>query len=326
MPVRLVWGGAFSTARSPLSRLCGVSSESENGRRTEPRAPVHGQLAAWVRYRGRDLRLTASETVLGRSAACEIVLDDGLVSRRHAQINLGAERVELVDLGSVNGVYVNGVRVEGSRTLLDGDRILIGKQELMVRASRVGGIDSVTMAGRYDRSSAETLSGMEAAAVFTPAAPSIGEPSGDTEATRKGDALDLLGGVADKVLAMGRGAEAERILANYLRNLMVSARNGGPELEDPRSDKAIAFAIKLAQATQKGSWVNYAIELGRLRARPLPAPIVEDLYHLVRQMEIDLKELRAYVTVLKRTEASFGPAERFVVQRIEGLERLVSAR
>lgn len=264
--------------------------------------------------------------MLGRSAACEIVLDDGLVSRRHAQINLETERVVLVDLGSVNGVYVNGVRVEGSRDLADGDRILIGKQELMVRVSRVGGIGSVTLAGRSDRSSAETLSGIEAASLFSPALATVGEAAGDSEATRKGDALDLLGGVADKVLAMGRGAEAERILSNYLRNLLVSARNGGPELEDPRSDKAIAFAIKLAQGTQKGSWVDYAIELGRLQARPLPAPIVEDLYQLVRQVDIDLKELRAYVAVLKRAEASFGPAERFVVQRIEGLERLVSAR
>jgi len=288
--------------------------------------PDQGQLAAWVRYRGRDLRLTASETLLGRSAACQIVLDDGLVSRRHAQINLEAERVVLVDLGSVNGVYVNGVRLEGSRTLLDGDRILIGKQELMVRVSRVGGINSVTLAGRYDRSSAETLSGVEAAALFSPARPSAGEPAGDTEATRKGDALDLLGGVADKVLAMGRGAEAERILSNYLLNLLVSARNGGPELEDVRSDKAIGFAIKLAQATQKGRWVDYAIELGSLQARPLPAPIVEDLYQLVRQVEIDLKGLRAYLSVLKETEATLGPAERFVVQRLEGLERVVSAR
>jgi len=48
-----------------------------------------------------------------------------------------------------------------------------------------------------------------------------------SEATRKGDALELLIGVADKVLALGRGDEAERILSSYLRNMLQSARERG---------------------------------------------------------------------------------------------------
>lgn len=284
-----------------------------------------GPLLAWVRYRGRDLKLTGFETVIGRSASCQIVLDDGLVSRRHAQITLEDDRVVVHDLGSVNGVYINGVRLEGSKEVTDGDRILIGKQELMVRTARAGGVNSATLAEHRDRSAAETLTGLEPAP-FAVVPPTTGEPSGDTEATRKGDAFDLLGGVADKVLAMGRGAEAERILSNYLRNLLASQRRGGMEANPVVIEKATSYAIKLARATGKGSWVDYAIELNQLCQKPLPGVIVEELYQFVRQVDIDLKLLREYVAVLKAKEHGLGPAERFIVQRIEGLERLVAAR
>ncbi|MEZ4232574.1 MAG: hypothetical protein R3B89_25570, partial [Polyangiaceae bacterium] len=207
----------------------------------------------------------------------------------------------------------------------DGDRILIGKQELMVRTARAGGMNSVTLAEHRDRSAAETLTGLEPAP-FTTVPAAAGEPSGDTEATRKGDAFDLLGGVADKVLAMGRGAEAERILSNYLRNLLASQRRGGAEIQPAVLDKATSYSIKLARATGKGSWVDYAIELNQLCKKPLPGVIVEELYQFVRQVDVDLKRLREYVAVLKATEQSMGPAERFIVQRIEGLERLVASR
>ena len=64
-----------------------------------------------------------------------------------------------------------------------------------------------------------------------------------SEATRKGEAIDLLGSVAEKVLALGRGDEAERILSSYLRNLLQTARVNGV---DPLvAEKAATYAIRL---------------------------------------------------------------------------------
>src|SRR5262245_1046046 len=72
-------------------------------------------------FRGRDeiVRLQRGATVFGRSTSCEIVLDDPLVSRRHAMITVSTNEVVLEDLGSVNGVYVNGAKVEGPRFLAE---------------------------------------------------------------------------------------------------------------------------------------------------------------------------------------------------------------
>jgi pSer/pThr/pTyr-binding forkhead associated (FHA) protein len=62
---------------------------------------------------------------IGRSAACDIVLDDASVSRRHAVIVHRGGRAVILDDRSLNGVFVNGERV-GEAALSDGDGIAIG--------------------------------------------------------------------------------------------------------------------------------------------------------------------------------------------------------
>ena len=93
--------------------------------------------------------------MIGRSAGCQLVLDDPLVSRRHAQLVVGPEAARLDDLGSVNGVFVNGEAVKGSRLLMPGDRIVIGKQEMILRAQ---GMVNITADDTHKRFAAETLS------------------------------------------------------------------------------------------------------------------------------------------------------------------------
>ena len=71
--------------------------------------------------------------VIGRSRDCDLQLADPNVSRRHAELRREAGAFWLVDLGSTNGVDVNGRRQ--SRTKLkDGDRLTIGATELIFRA------------------------------------------------------------------------------------------------------------------------------------------------------------------------------------------------
>jgi len=65
---------------------------------------------------------------IGRSSKSDLVIDQLDCSRRHAELRSGANGcVELIDLGSRNGCYVNGVRIEGRRELHDGDRIDIAE-------------------------------------------------------------------------------------------------------------------------------------------------------------------------------------------------------
>lgn len=68
---------------------------------------------------------------IGRSAGAEFTVEASLVSRLHCQLSAGATDLEVVDLDSTNGTFVNGARVE--RALLKpGDRLGVGRVELIV--------------------------------------------------------------------------------------------------------------------------------------------------------------------------------------------------
>ncbi|HWA66382.1 MAG TPA: DUF3662 and FHA domain-containing protein [Mycobacteriales bacterium] len=76
--------------------------------------------------------LTHAVTVIGRASDCDLRLEDSGVSRRHAEIRYSDGRVGIVDLGSTNGIAVNGKPVERVE-LHDGDRLDIGHSTLIFR-------------------------------------------------------------------------------------------------------------------------------------------------------------------------------------------------
>ena len=75
--------------------------------------------------------------MIGRSRDCDITVEDANVSRRHAEIRAEDGAYWLVDLGSTNGVELNGKRVERER-LEHGDSIVVGKTQLTFERSCVG--------------------------------------------------------------------------------------------------------------------------------------------------------------------------------------------
>jgi hypothetical protein len=80
---------------------------------------------------GRRLLIPPAGGTIGRSRDCDIVLDDAGISRRHAEIRPGPEGWTLADLGSTNGVLVNGQGVEGAQPLHPGDRVELGSTEIV---------------------------------------------------------------------------------------------------------------------------------------------------------------------------------------------------
>ena len=72
---------------------------------------------------GKQYPLTAERIVLGRHPNCQVVLDNGVVSRHHAQILESHGTFYVEDLRSRNGTYVNEQRIEGRAELEDGDEI-----------------------------------------------------------------------------------------------------------------------------------------------------------------------------------------------------------
>jgi len=136
----------------------------------------------------------------------------------------------------------------------------------------------------------------------------------------------LSGGVAEKALAMGKAGEAERLLASALADVIESTRAGRP-LPPTLVDQAAKFSAKLATATGKGGWADYVIELYQAQKRPCPAHVIDELYNAMRKVTaVDLHRLRSYVAMLRQNLPRYGPAERFLFQRLEGLERLAALR
>jgi hypothetical protein len=78
---------------------------------------------------GKRHMLAGERMTIGRSRECEIVVDDPNVSRRHAEVRKTIEGWMVVDLGSTNGVKVNGRRVQ-EEVLRPGDTITLGLVEL----------------------------------------------------------------------------------------------------------------------------------------------------------------------------------------------------
>jgi FhaA, N-terminal domain/FHA domain len=78
---------------------------------------------------GKKNVLAGERLTIGRSRECEVVVDDPNVSRRHAELRKTIEGWMVVDLGSTNGVKVNGKRVK-EEVLRPGDKITLGLVEL----------------------------------------------------------------------------------------------------------------------------------------------------------------------------------------------------
>jgi pSer/pThr/pTyr-binding forkhead associated (FHA) protein len=68
---------------------------------------------------------------IGRATGADLVLDAALVSRVHCRLEANAETLEVIDLESTNGVFVNGDRIT-RRHLLPGDTLRVGRIELQV--------------------------------------------------------------------------------------------------------------------------------------------------------------------------------------------------
>lgn len=87
------------------------------------------------KYQGGEFALpNGKEIVVGRSSDLEMVLVEDMVSRRHARIFWETDQIEIEDLGSTNGTFVNGEKIKRA-TLKEGDRVLIGTSILKVIAS-----------------------------------------------------------------------------------------------------------------------------------------------------------------------------------------------
>jgi hypothetical protein len=106
---------------------------STAGRISEPVEQVQGRrgMRALLVAEGRRHVVPPGGALVGRSRDCDVVLADANVSRRHAEVRPGATGSwTIADLGSTNGVRVNGRQIAGAEPLAAGDRIVLGTAEI----------------------------------------------------------------------------------------------------------------------------------------------------------------------------------------------------
>ena len=135
---RFARASLFSTERIPAGKraqeatLLEPDTAEHEARMATAREQIE-QPGEYLCYEdGEELRtvpLTREWTRIGRSLAADVRFDDPTVSRRHALIVRHPDGVRLLDDRSLNGVFVNGERIEG-RVLKHGDEIVVGRYRL----------------------------------------------------------------------------------------------------------------------------------------------------------------------------------------------------
>jgi hypothetical protein len=247
----------------------------------------------------REYVLRNERALIGRAPHCRIVIRDPLVSREHALLRVSPMEVQIEDLVSANGVFVNNVRITGLCALRDGDHILLGTRELRISPAQ-----------------ADAEMGED-----TPQ-PSSGPPSSDEglrRTTERADPLVLLGRLAAHKLSQGLPEQAEQVLESQLMRLLEASRSGHP-MGAAVCTAASKHALLLAAALGRARWVDYAVELHLRACTPMEDQILSLLQDAVGQVTgIDLDLSARYVDMLREHASLFADDGKRVAGKLAAL-------
>jgi DNA-binding winged helix-turn-helix (wHTH) protein len=110
-----------------------------------PAAPRRPRPSFRLLWDSRTIALAEGSNVIGRDPDAAVWVDSSTVSRRHAEILVTAQGATLSDLGSKNGTFLRGMRIDASEPLRDGDEVAVGSARMVFRSSRM---ESTRTAGR----------------------------------------------------------------------------------------------------------------------------------------------------------------------------------
>lgn len=218
-----------------------------------------------LRFLLQEIDLPQGDTLVGRSASCQVTLDDPLVSREHARIRIEGVNATIFDLGSRNGVQVGGKVISRSAPLASGDRVRIGTQEfvfLAVQAAEEPGARGATRQTGF-------LCHCAACARAYPeellACPACGHKERLDEDTLTGSGqhdwgLELAADAVNRA-RKGKGADdLERVLSHArlgLEQRLAEGRSVARQLVD---DVALASA-ELAVSRGEAGWARFALSI-----------------------------------------------------------------
>jgi pSer/pThr/pTyr-binding forkhead associated (FHA) protein len=235
-------------------------------------------------HRGKQVPLDSGEYVIGRAPGSDVFVDDPLVSRRHARLLVNDTTALLEDLQSENGVFVNERRIRRSVRLADGDRILVGLQEIVF----------VVGQGDSDPRSSGTIE------ISHPSSAPwrLGKMAPGSPSTLEADAFEYLGDIAVRMIKTGRGTTAERLLRGHLEEVLAAARGSGTVGRDV-VEAASINALRLAVGLRNASWIDFLVELHSVLRVPPSSAVIATLQPLIRDLPLyDHDKWEAYERTL----------------------------
>jgi len=217
-----------------------------------------------LRFLLQEIDLPQGDTVIGRSMTCQVTIEDPLVSREHARIRIAGERATIEDLGSRNGVQIDGTLLKRVHLLRDGERVRIGTQEMVFCAgapastsqgTRITGcichcsecgqpypleLAECPACGSSDRNEEDTLAG----------APSSSRDWG----------LDLVVDALRRAETIGRSDDIERILLHARLGIEQRIANG-MSVERPMLDAVADAAASFAATRRDATWGKWLLSV-----------------------------------------------------------------
>ncbi len=190
-----------------------------------------------LRIGGRTLFLHPGQYEIGRMPDCWLTLEDDLASRYHARLTVTDEGVWIEDLGSRNGTYVNGERVDARVRLDDGDKIRIGREILVVIGTEDATSEDV------DAQLRQTLA-----------------PGEDAQFPV------LIAQLFRKSMRVGRVKEAERYAEAIARQIAAVE----VPVDHPTARACVDCLLTLAEHTHDGVWVDRLFALFATRRWVMP--------------------------------------------------------
>jgi pilus assembly protein CpaF len=205
----------------------------------------------------------ADQFSVGREEGNHLMLDRANVSKQHLRFRRSSGVVEVVDLGSTNGTYVNGRKVNGARKVRRSDRIYVGDFILMLE----GDDPAITPRERVELPVTGADGKKQQTSVGVPAPTAErGEPLPGSD-----DAGNLLTS-ARKVPAAGmESAYLDKIANRILQTLLVNVRSLDPivsvEVPETEHEKVIGLIDSLIADMRGAGDLEEGVDAGPLRAR-----------------------------------------------------------
>ncbi len=256
-----------------------------------------------LRFLLQEFDLPRGATILGRSLDCHVTIEDPLVSRQHARVVIDDNGATIEDLGSRNGVKVNGVTVKGRTELKDGDRLRIGTQDLVLcRVDPVGAAHAKTTG--VLRLCANCRLPYPREMVACPNCEGTEQTDEETLSGSFGQdkqhswSVQLLVEALEKALILARGGDAERIIRRAVAQVeeIVAA---GADLDGEQLELLAVAAAKTSLGSNDPVWGVWVPQIYRRLGRIPPKGVIDQLVELAGKFGRDARgELRAAVVAL----------------------------